>query len=402
MTPSASPVQKTNEVASQTNSTSSPTQAKTSSSVVLSPFGLSLQTHPGTDTVDTQELKVLVSKHLQTTMETAFRSADVMKLDINITRVPNQPNRRLQATGLIFADDNTTTNKFDFETSGIAYFSGSSVPNMEALDRVTLESFAGARGDEFVHSLRNAEDPGLRSTRTVDAETEISNNEEVETVDKLLNQTDDVSVGTDKRLSLLAIVFGVGLLLVAMHVMKTRRGRRIEREKRMNAMNDDIIGDEESPSELEFPTYIEVQKPSEQVNEPSWYDASCYSMPWSFCSQPGVRDDSNDTKPAQSVAAHEVLISTDDAPDSDIFSTVKSKGLSETMSVFPKDLQTLSGESDNERTNQQALHGWELCGGYGAEQEASNANDTNSSSSEDQNRVTGTVWGQKPSEGVAA
>lgn len=145
-----------------------------------------------------------------------------------------------------------------------------------------------------------------------------------------------------------------------------------------------------------------MQKPSEQVNEPSWYDASCYSMPWSFCSQPDVRNVSDDAKPAQSVAAHEVPISTNDAPDSDIVSTDKSKGLSETMSVFPKDLQTLSGESDNERTNQQALHGWELCGGYGAEQEASNANDTNSSSSEDQNRVTGTVWGQKPSEGVAA
>ena len=236
MAPSVDTVQETNDLSSQHKPTTSPTKAKTNS-VTLTSFELSLQTAPGTNTVDTLELKDLVSIHLLETMEAALKSFETTKLDMNVTSISGQPSRRLQPSGLIFASDNTTTNTLDFTLSGIAYFSGSSVPSVKALDSVTLESFSGKSGDEFVHSLQNAEDAGLRSTRSVDAE--ISNNEEVNIVNQLTQAEDDDEVG-NKRLSLLAIVFGVGLLLVAMHVMKSRRARKVELENRENAAYDDV------------------------------------------------------------------------------------------------------------------------------------------------------------------
>lgn len=159
--------------------------------------------------------------------------------------------------------------------------------------------------------------------------------------------------------------------------------------------------DEESPSESEFPTYIEVQKIDEKVNEQPWYDASCY-MPWIFGSQPeatteDVKKDVNiEAKPESPV---EVPTASDAAPDFDVVSTDKSKGLSETLSVFPKDLQTLSGESDTEERNEQN-HVWELCGGYEDVEHTSGSNNDSSSSSEDHNRVSGAVWGQNPSDGA--
>jgi hypothetical protein len=141
-----------------------------------------------------------------------------------------------------------------------------------------------------------------------------------------------------------------------------------------------------------------VQKPDEKVNEP-WYDATCF-IPWFFTSQPEDKDVNKEVEPTESVL-REVPVSSEVAPNPENVSVTKSKSLSETLSVFPKDLQTLSGESDTER-NQQSLHGWELCGGYDVEHTAVSNNDTNSCSLENQNRVAGTVWGQKPSDDVVS
>lgn len=158
------------------------------------------------------------------------------------------------------------------------------------------------------------------------------------------------------------------------------------------------IGDEESPSESEFPTYIEVLKPDEKVNEP-WFDASCY-MPWFFGSQPETTDVATEIKPAQFVSG-ELPISSNAATDFDVISKDNSEGLSKTLSVFPKDLQTISGESDTEK-NQQPFHGWEICGGGDVEHTSASNNDTSSSSLEGQNRVSGNVWGQKPTDGAVS
>lgn len=237
--PSASLKQNTNDLSSRKKPTSSPTEEKTSA-VTLSPLELSIQTHPGTYNVDTRELKDLVSIHLLETMEAALISFEVTKVDFNITQLSGQPSRHLQPSGLIFASDSNTTNVFNFILNGVVYFIGSSVPTVKALDMVILESFAGKSGDEFVHSLQNAEDSGLRTARSfvAEASSETSHNDEITLVENQLNQTDDDTVG-NRRMSLLAIVFGVGLVLVAMHVMKTRRGRKSGQEKQ-DVMYDDV------------------------------------------------------------------------------------------------------------------------------------------------------------------
>jgi len=141
-----------------------------------------------------------------------------------------------------------------------------------------------------------------------------------------------------------------------------------------------------------------VQKLDEKVNDP-WYDVPCLK-PWFFSSQPEEKDVNNEVAPTGSVSC-EVPVSSEVAPNSDNVSVTKSKSLSETLSVFPQDLQTLSGESDAER-NQQSLHGWELCGGNNVEHSSASNNATNSYALEDQNRVAGTVWGQKPSDDVVS
>jgi hypothetical protein len=143
-------------------------------------------------------------------------------------------------------------------------------------------------------------------------------------------------------------------------------------------------------------------------------------MPWFFESTPKTRD-INEIQPANSttcvipIAADAVdnpdtdnavdrpvagdspdANNSDDSPDADNGCSVQSKGLSETLSVFPKDVQTISEESYTKK-NQQRLQNWDLCGGYGEQEQFSN-NDFSSSTTEDQNRVTGTIWGQKPSD----
>lgn len=158
------------------------------------------------------------------------------------------------------------------------------------------------------------------------------------------------------------------------------------------------IIDEESPSESDFPTYIEVQKLDEKVNDP-WYDVPCLK-PWFFSSQHEDKDVNSEVESTESVS-REVPVSSEVAPNSDKVSVTKSKNLSETLSVFPQDLQTLSGESDTEK-NQQPLYGWDLCGGNNVEHSLESNNATNSYSLEDQNRVAGTVWGQKPSDDVVS
>lgn len=167
---------------------------------------------------------------------------EATRIDVNVTSLSNDGRRLQEPTGLIFASDHNSTNDFGFEASGVAHFRGSSIPTAEAVYNLTLESFVGKSGDEFVHSLQNAEDIGLQSTRSVSADTSraVLDKDKVDVAENRLELTDDSPTGT-KRWSLLAIVFGVGLVLVAMHVMKTRRGRMIERDQqREYVVHDDV------------------------------------------------------------------------------------------------------------------------------------------------------------------
>ena len=173
-------------------------------------------------------------------MQANFTSTEVTRVNVDISPISSQ-RRRLKEVGLAFASDNAASKEHDFAVSGKAYFVGSFIPTTDELNLVVGESFVGESGDEFVNSLQNAEDAGLQSTRSFSvSEPTISRDNET-IAENYLGSTDrsndeDPIVGD--RLYVLGIVFGVGFVLLAMYVFKTRRGRRIEREDEMDDVDD--------------------------------------------------------------------------------------------------------------------------------------------------------------------
>ena len=95
---------------------------------------------------------------------------------------------------------------------------------------MTRESFTGGSGEEFVRSLQNANDDGLESIRSVSVVKSSSSEDESKDVvmSQLVEQDDPVTTRrtTSSPWYMLCIVFSVGLLLVAMHVMKTYFGAK--------------------------------------------------------------------------------------------------------------------------------------------------------------------------------
>ena len=106
-----------------------------------------------------------------------------------------------------------------FIFTGLFYFSGDSVPTVEKLDDVAQEAFAGDHGKEFVRSLQNADDFGLRSTRSVSAVASMKS-EEGDVVENILESANNNPTFVN-RWYVLAIVFGIGLLLFAVQLLKT-------------------------------------------------------------------------------------------------------------------------------------------------------------------------------------
>jgi len=416
--------------------TNEPATKTPTTSVEMTPFTLSLQTSPLTNTVDSDELGYLVSSHLLKEMQARFTSVEATKVDVDLSLISS---RRLQQTGLVFLGDMADPKEHAFAVNGKTYFEGSTVPTLETIDIVTQESF----GDEFVRSLQFAEDAGLQSTSSVsvDMSSEPASMEENKMVESYLGSNHDDPIVSSK-LYFLAIFFGVGFLLVAMYVMKTQRARKIELENERTAVLDDII-DEESQSVTEFPKYIEVEnKYGKSEESMAGYsdprqDTSCSifgSIREALTDEPEVEpyivnasDMSALTQPTQSQTQSQtqaqplsedptfISIRDDIASQgsqskamglqaktlglqsktkvstsgtqpnveaSDL--SVKSLASSKNMSVFPSDLPSISEASDgNSGRNQEVNKGCGLWGGY-------------SQPLETQTRVTGSFWGEKP------
>lgn len=178
--------------------------------VSISPLAISLITDPRTQAVDINELTLLVLNHLLKEMMDELLPIEGSSSYVLVSPVPEkleQPQETHQ--GFIF--------------TGLFYFSGDpdSVPTVAMLDTVARQAFAGENSKQFVHTLQNAEDVGLQSTRSVSAVASSESNEvEDVVVESTLNSADADPIAINSWY-VLAIVFGIGLLLIAMKVAKS-------------------------------------------------------------------------------------------------------------------------------------------------------------------------------------
>jgi len=395
----------------------------TVAAMAMSPFTMTLQTAPQTETVDVDELSYLISSHLLTEMQTKFTDAEVTNVYVNVSSVSDQ-RRQIQQTGLVFASDVAKPKEHDFQVSGEAHFAGSS-PTLENLDSVTKESFEGVNGNMFVRSLQNAEDSRLQSTRSVSVEktNEPANSEKGEISESYLpSVTEDPIVGDP--LYVLGIVFGVGFILVAMYVMKTRRGRKIELENEMNAAEDN---DEESAAIPEFPKFIEVEKAAA--------GESPYETPCSFYGsiRQALSDKSESGIEPPSPKASDMSVLTDphiltqnSSESIDQFLPAKTQDSSSgkhvdvhqaspenmsaiPISAIPMGLPSISETTDNRSGKPLEDDGWlDMCGAYDEPQ--SNAKSSSGASTvgstQDSARKAhakqqgmGSFWGKNPDDG---
>lgn len=181
--------------------------------VGVSPLALSLFTDPQTESVDINELTLFILNHLLKEMEETPLPIEGSSSYVVVSPVPDE---LIQVEGTLGSDH---SKEFGFVFTGLFYFSGNSLPTVEMLDVVAQDSFAGENAEEFVHSLQNADDDGLRSTRSVSA---VSSNEskKAEVVESTLESA-KVNPSTSNRWYLLTVVFGIGLLLIAMKMFKS-------------------------------------------------------------------------------------------------------------------------------------------------------------------------------------
>jgi hypothetical protein len=209
-------------------------------SVGISPLAIRLTTDPQTKSIDADELGFFILNHLLKEMEEKFPSNDGSSSYILVSPVLDKL-RHLQEV----ADDGSIiANEFGFVFSGVLSFSGDSAPSAEVLDNSTRESFAGESGDAFVRSLQDASDAGLKSTRSVSVVASSEGSKEVDSLqNELKSSTSDDDLYATKRWNILTIVFSVGLVLIAMHVMKTRRDRKkSDRQVCHSLFHDQIVG----------------------------------------------------------------------------------------------------------------------------------------------------------------
>ena len=208
-------------------------ESQNESTVDITTFTLTLEAE--SDTVDANELAYLVNAHLLEEMQSELSSTETSSVDVTVTPLSVD-----EIPGLMFVGDNMR----EFEVTGTASFTGSAKPTSETLNEVIQESFEGSSGEEFVSDLQNAEDEGLQSTQTIstdittsetissEKEEEVATSEDmgVEFVESNLDVVSDDPVAS-KELWMIVLVFAVGLLLVALYVVKTRRGRKMEQNE---------------------------------------------------------------------------------------------------------------------------------------------------------------------------
>jgi len=361
---------------------------------------MSLQTSPQTDSVDSDEITYLVSIHLLRKMQATLTSSEVTRVDVDVSPIPSQ--RRLE-DGLAFASDNYLSKEHEFTVNGTAYLAGPVVPTTEELTQEVFEVFEGESGDEFFHSLQNAEDAGLQSTRSFSvSEPDNSSQDGVPDANYLPAPGEENPVVTDK-MYLIGIVFVVGFALVALYVFKTRRVKKIQRESEENIDDGD---DEESGAIPELPRYISIENKSNEEGdgESEYCDKSSHygsvkafmedelpedSPVGSFPSN--TNDDNLNTLPqTQPSSEHQAAncgvsgiaeppqevqkvqpkthspnnlepTSYDKASADDQSRRTNNTALSESLSVFPSSLPSISESNDK---NHGEIDEWSPCGGY--------------------------------------
>ena len=227
--PTSNPTQKSNTIATAKQEEQK-SAATISQSIRLLPFVIALRADPQTESIDFVELRFFILHHILNKLEEEFPSIDGSSSYVIISSVVLDNIRRLQQTETDSDSNSDVTLEFGIAISGVVSFSGDSAPSAEELDDVTRESFTGGSGEEFVRSLQNANDDGLESIRSVSVVKSSSSEDESKNVvmSQLVEQDDQVTTRrtTSSPWYMLCIVFSVGLVLVAMHVMKTYFGAK--------------------------------------------------------------------------------------------------------------------------------------------------------------------------------
>jgi hypothetical protein len=227
--PTSNPTQKSNTIATAKQEEQA-SAATISQSIRILPFVIALRADPQTESIDFVELRFFILHHILNKLEEEFPSIDGSSSYVIISSVVLDSIRRLQQTETDSDSNSDVTLEFGIAISGVVSFSGDPTLSAGELDDVTRESFVGASGEDFVRSLQNANDDGLESIRSVSVVKSSSSEDESKNVvmSQLVEQDDLVTTRrtTSSPWYMLCIVFSVGLVLVAMHVMKTYLGAK--------------------------------------------------------------------------------------------------------------------------------------------------------------------------------
>ena len=212
---------------------------------------MSLQINPQTDAVDPNELTYLISNHLLREMQAHFTSNEVKRVNVDVSPTVSQAKQK-QDSGLAFSSDNDTPTHNDFAVSGDVFFVdsegfeevtdmrevGTAYLGQYEVDVLVEESFTGESGNEFLRCLQNAEDDALQNTNGISV-TESDSSRDEEIIDNYLGSSYRSTDGDpiiSQRLYVLASMFGVGFLLVALYVFKTRQVKKIDQENEIDAI----------------------------------------------------------------------------------------------------------------------------------------------------------------------
>jgi len=189
----------------------------------LQPFDLALFTDLFTDEVDTNELSEIIANHLLVVFQDEIPDSSIA--GVSVTVEDSTLARSLQDAFAL------KDKKFAYQVIGEVSYSGTEAPTLESISSATKASFDGQAGDAFLVSLQNAEDPGLRSTKSyeVDLTEEVDYDQvpavPVVPVESLL-PVEEAKLIENNVLYIVIGIFSVCFVLIGLHVLKTRRGRR--------------------------------------------------------------------------------------------------------------------------------------------------------------------------------
>ena len=187
----------------------------------ISPFTLTIQTDNTiqSNTIDENELELLVTNHLLKEMQLERSSADVKMVSINVRPFP-------AISGLTFGGE--LPNDHDYKVTGNIYFEDLDMPTSEVLGNVVVQSFEKESAERLLKSLQSAEDDGLQSVKSISID--MSDQINIDMVSNRLDVNDEPIV--NDQLYIIAIIFGVACFtLIAIYAFnRTRRRHGDEHE----------------------------------------------------------------------------------------------------------------------------------------------------------------------------